>query len=198
MYFHNSLIPRGAYFLLPLESKREASSGWNFTKCISEVKVNQLKVWNMHVEMGISTFKYLQSVQHSAIRLWTTACQHIDCLPAKNQLFFCLAYKYNHWAFIDLKFKFLTSKRYWKQYQLILLALPLRKKVLCFLTTRKKQFLFGMCEGGMTKQNMDCLGVVFSNTHKCYFWRVVHCVLKSTKFHAFKNVWNMKYYTGAF
>ena len=57
MYFHNSLIPRGAYFLLPLESKREATSGWNFTKCISEVKVNQLKVENTHVRMGISTFK---------------------------------------------------------------------------------------------------------------------------------------------
>ena len=54
MYFHNSLIPRGAYFLLPLESKQEATSGWNFTKCISEVKVNQLKVKNMHVRMGIS------------------------------------------------------------------------------------------------------------------------------------------------
>ena len=57
MYFHNSLIPRGAYFLLPLESKQETTSGWNFTKCISEVKVNQLKVKNMHVSMGISTFK---------------------------------------------------------------------------------------------------------------------------------------------
>ena len=44
MYFHNSLIPRGAYFLLPLESKQEATKGWNFTKYISEVKVNQLKV----------------------------------------------------------------------------------------------------------------------------------------------------------
>ena len=33
MYFHNSLIPS-----------------------ISEVKVNQLKVKNMHVKMGISTF----------------------------------------------------------------------------------------------------------------------------------------------
>ena len=53
MYFHNSLIPRGAYFLLPLESKQEATSGWNFTKCISEVKVNQLKVKNMHVRMGM-------------------------------------------------------------------------------------------------------------------------------------------------
>ena len=59
MYFHNSLIPRGAYFLLPLESKQEATSGWNFTKCISEVKVNQLKVKNMHVRMGISTFKLI-------------------------------------------------------------------------------------------------------------------------------------------
>ena len=57
MYFHNSLIPRGAYFILPLESKQEATTGWNFTKCISEVKVNQLKVKNMHVKMGISTFK---------------------------------------------------------------------------------------------------------------------------------------------
>ena len=56
MYFHHSLIPRGAYFLLPLESKQEATSGWNFTKCISEVKVNQLKVKNLHVRMGISTF----------------------------------------------------------------------------------------------------------------------------------------------
>ena len=44
MHFHISLIPRGAYFLLPLEGKQEATSGWNFTKCISEVKVNQLKV----------------------------------------------------------------------------------------------------------------------------------------------------------
>ena len=44
MYFHNSLIPRSAYFILPLESKQEATSGWNFTKCISEVKFNQLKV----------------------------------------------------------------------------------------------------------------------------------------------------------
>ena len=57
MYFHNSLIPRGAYFLLPLESKQEATSGFNFTKCIPEVKVNQLKVKDMHVRMGISTFK---------------------------------------------------------------------------------------------------------------------------------------------
>ena len=55
MYFHNSLIPRGAYFHLPLESKQEVTTGWNFTKCISEVKVNQLKVKNMHVRMGIST-----------------------------------------------------------------------------------------------------------------------------------------------
>ena len=57
MYFHISLIPRGAYFLLPLESKQEATSGWNFTKYISEVKVNQLLVKNVHVKMGISTFK---------------------------------------------------------------------------------------------------------------------------------------------
>ena len=49
MYFHNSLIPRVAYFLLPLESKQEATSGWNFTKCISEVKVNQLKVKKIYM-----------------------------------------------------------------------------------------------------------------------------------------------------
>ena len=30
---------------------------WNSLKCISEVKVTQLKVKNMRVEMGISTFK---------------------------------------------------------------------------------------------------------------------------------------------
>ena len=52
-----SMISSGAYFLLPVESKQEATSGRNFTKCISEVKVNQLKVKNMHVKMGISTFK---------------------------------------------------------------------------------------------------------------------------------------------
>ena len=34
-------------FFLLLESKQEATSGWNFTKCISEVKVNQLKVKTM-------------------------------------------------------------------------------------------------------------------------------------------------------
>ena len=62
MYFHISLIPRGAYFLLPLESKQEATSGWNVTKCISEVKINQLKVKNIHVKMGISTFKYFHHV----------------------------------------------------------------------------------------------------------------------------------------
>ena len=58
MYFHNSFIPRGAYFLLPLESKQEATWGWNFTKYLSEVKVNQLKAKNMHVKMGISIFSY--------------------------------------------------------------------------------------------------------------------------------------------
>ena len=63
MYFHNSLIPRGAYFLLPHESKQEATSGWNFSKCISEVKVNQLKVKNIHVKMGISIFKLDMSAQ---------------------------------------------------------------------------------------------------------------------------------------
>ena len=50
-------------FFLPLESKQEATLGWNFKKCISEVKINQYKVKNMHVKMGISTFKYLQKWQ---------------------------------------------------------------------------------------------------------------------------------------
>ena len=68
MYFHNSLIPRGAYFLLPLESKQEATTGWNFTKCISEVKVNQLKVKNMHVKMGISTFNANKAIEGYATR----------------------------------------------------------------------------------------------------------------------------------
>ena len=63
MYFHISLIPRGAYLLLPLESKQEATWGWNFTKCISEVKVNQLKVKNMYVKMGTSTFKEIRRVK---------------------------------------------------------------------------------------------------------------------------------------
>ena len=63
MYFHNSLIPRGAYFLLPLESKQEDTSGWNFTKCISEVNVNHLKVKNILVKMGISTFKWEERKQ---------------------------------------------------------------------------------------------------------------------------------------
>ena len=40
-----------------MESKQEVTSGWNFTKCIPEVKVNQLQVKSMHVRMGISTFK---------------------------------------------------------------------------------------------------------------------------------------------
>ena len=38
-------------FFLLVESKQEATSGWNFTKCILEVKINQLKVGNMHVKM---------------------------------------------------------------------------------------------------------------------------------------------------
>ena len=44
-----SLIPRGAYFLLSLENKQEATS---------EVKVNQLKVKNMHFKISISAFRY--------------------------------------------------------------------------------------------------------------------------------------------
>ena len=57
MYLHHNLIPRVAYFVLPLESKQEVTSGWNLTKYISEVKVNQLKVKNTHGEMGTCPFK---------------------------------------------------------------------------------------------------------------------------------------------
>ena len=56
--------PRGAYFLFTLETKQEATSGWDFTKCISEVKVNQLKLKN--VKMGISNFnKVFESMKNS-------------------------------------------------------------------------------------------------------------------------------------
>ena len=41
-----------------------ATTGGNFTKCISEVKVNQLKVKNMHVRMGISTFNFSRLELH--------------------------------------------------------------------------------------------------------------------------------------
>ena len=71
MYFHNSLIPRGAYFLLLLESKQEATTGCNFTKCISEVKVNQLKVKNMHVKMGTSTFKCDKTKQNKTKHIYS-------------------------------------------------------------------------------------------------------------------------------
>ena len=57
MYFHNSLIPRDAYFLLPLESKQESYLRVKLHKMHSEIKADQLKVKNMHVRMGISTFK---------------------------------------------------------------------------------------------------------------------------------------------
>ena len=50
MYFHNSLIPRGAYFLLA----PEAASRSNL-KCILKVKVNQLKC--AHVKMETYPFK---------------------------------------------------------------------------------------------------------------------------------------------
>ena len=91
MYFHISLIPRVAYFLLPLESNQEATSGWNFTKCISEVKVNQLKVKNILVKMGISPFKspgcYFSHVVLSLFRgKWShglrpsSSCQFLSCL----------------------------------------------------------------------------------------------------------------------
>ena len=82
-----SLIPRGAYFLLPQESKQEATSGWNFTKCISEVMVNQLKVKNIHIKMGISTFKPHPisnceiafdtqdcTKNYSLLKVWGTTC----------------------------------------------------------------------------------------------------------------------------
>ena len=37
MYFHNSLIPRGAYFLLPLESEQEATYDIKEKKVISKI-----------------------------------------------------------------------------------------------------------------------------------------------------------------
>ena len=83
MYFHISLIPKSAYFLLPLESKEEATSGWNFTKCISEVKVSQLKVKNMHVKMGISTFD-IGTLSHfiSAEVIWKFILQNAEEGPS--------------------------------------------------------------------------------------------------------------------
>ena len=93
MYFHITLIPRGAYFLLPLESKQEATSGWNFTKCISEVKVNQLIVKNIHVKMGISIFKFSIKTQFSwnSTLILDLSCPFMTenmtnpCLKVKNK-----------------------------------------------------------------------------------------------------------------
>ena len=88
MYFHNSLIPRGAYFLLPLESKQEATSGWNFTKWISEVKVNQLKVRGLikgldekRQERWIETVESIDFT-HTSRKAWHT----INCLIAEQLL----------------------------------------------------------------------------------------------------------------
>ena len=83
IYFHNSLNPKGTYFLLPLESKQEATSGWNFTKYISEVKVNQLKVKNTHVRWAhppliVHIFLWLSS-------RWCTRCD-LPITKATNQL----------------------------------------------------------------------------------------------------------------
>ena len=58
-----SRIPRISYFLLPLETKQEAASGWNLAKYILGVKVIQLKVRNAHVKMGTSSFKYKLSCE---------------------------------------------------------------------------------------------------------------------------------------
>ena len=77
MYFHNSLIPRGAYFLLPLESKQEATSGWNFTKCISEVKVNQLKVKNIQVKWAHAPLIYAPSLLSNSLILTFQPANHI-------------------------------------------------------------------------------------------------------------------------
>ena len=51
MYLHNSLIPRVTFLLLALGGKQEATSGQNLTKCISELKVNQLKLKYTHVKI---------------------------------------------------------------------------------------------------------------------------------------------------
>ena len=87
MNFHNSLIHRDTYFLLPLESKQEATSRWNFTKCISEVKVNQLKVENIHVKMGISIFNYGYDQTHFHRYLYTKHISKISHRLWENMSF---------------------------------------------------------------------------------------------------------------
>ena len=76
MYYHNSLIPRRAFFLLPLVTKQEATSGWNLTECILKVKVNQLEE-NTHVRMVTPPFfkvtrRYNKKVKWSSsmVEVW--------------------------------------------------------------------------------------------------------------------------------
>ena len=56
-------------FFCLLRGNKKLPEG-HFPKCISEVKVNQLKVKNMHVRMGISTFK-IKSHERLSIALVT-------------------------------------------------------------------------------------------------------------------------------
>ena len=114
MYFHNSLIPRSAYFLLPLESKQEAKWGWNFTKYISEVKVNQLKVKNIHVEMGISIFKMHALFFEKVLIILRSSTKHANfklvvqyplkewIFTLKSNIFILKEWLWSHW--IHLKF----------------------------------------------------------------------------------------------
>ena len=84
MYFHNSLILRGAYFLLPLESKQEATCKGNFTKCILKVKVNQLKVKNTHFKMGTSCFKVDSYSRCVSVPICQSLSAPTQCIPSQN------------------------------------------------------------------------------------------------------------------
>ena len=74
---------------------KKLPQGWNVTKCISEVKVNQLKVKNMHVRIGTSTFNSEISVQSSVSHF--TICPKLPrcTLPVTCNVF--------HVGFINLR-----------------------------------------------------------------------------------------------
>ena len=62
---------------------KKLSQGKNFTKCISEVKVNQLKVKNMHVRMDISTFKFGQKNDIENCRLKSRLDFHLKIMMGR-------------------------------------------------------------------------------------------------------------------
>ena len=101
MHFHISLIPRGVYFLLPQwrVNKKLRTSGWNFTKCISEVKVNQLQVKNIHVKMGISIFKAVHNLMSNLFWFFgqdfdSLACKQTKSGPVEQFPFYCLIFRF--------------------------------------------------------------------------------------------------------